>query len=319
VSSVRDFQPGDEVAIRPVMEAALDADRMPGWTQANVDNALDRLAVDPTGVLIAEEDGRPVGYWADRFDDLSVHPAHRRRGHGRRLLEAATVRAGDRGQDRLVLHVPPHLPGSVAFAIAMGLTYQSSLWLFRLAPDRPMPPAELGPELVTRPWAPDEDVEAFAAFANAAWEGHPSSLGLDARLARHVAELPGFDPAGICIVARREAPGEPIAFAKVELRPTEGERPTGWIGQIAVLPAHRGTGLGRMLLRWSVGYLRSRGAGTLELAVEAANDRALGLYRRAGFEPAVEWPHWTRPTARAAAQPEAVLAGSAGESGRAPA
>jgi hypothetical protein len=33
----------------------------------------------------------------------------------------------------------------------------------------------------------------------------------------------------------------------------------------------------------------------VELAVEAANDRALGLYLRNGFEPAVEWPHWVLP------------------------
>jgi hypothetical protein len=74
-----------------------------------------------------------------------------------------------------------------------------------------------------------------------------------------------------------------------------------------------------MLLRWSVGYLRARGAGTLELAVEATNDRALGLYRRTGFEPAVEWPHWTRPTGRAASEPDALLAGSAVGSARLPA
>jgi GNAT superfamily N-acetyltransferase len=46
-----------------------------------------------------------------------------------------------------------------------------------------------------------------------------------------------------------------------------------------------------------VAELRARGAGRIQLTVEAANELALGLYRRTGFEPAVEWPHWTRSVA----------------------
>jgi ribosomal protein S18 acetylase RimI-like enzyme len=44
-----------------------------------------------------------------------------------------------------------------------------------------------------------------------------------------------------------------------------------------------------------VAQLRARGASRIQLSVEAENDLALGLYRRAGFEPLVEWPHWSRP------------------------
>jgi ribosomal protein S18 acetylase RimI-like enzyme len=62
-----------------------------------------------------------------------------------------------------------------------------------------------------------------------------------------------------------------------------------------VLPAWRGRGLGRELLRWGVTELRGRGAGPIELSVEAQNERATGLYRAHGFEPAIEWPHWVLP------------------------
>ena len=37
------------------------------------------------------------------------------------------------------------------------------------------------------------------------------------------------------------------------------------------------------------------GAGVVELNVTASNERALDLYRRAGFEPTVEWPHHAVP------------------------
>jgi ribosomal protein S18 acetylase RimI-like enzyme len=41
-----------------------------------------------------------------------------------------------------------------------------------------------------------------------------------------------------------------------------------------------------------VGYLRRLGAGAIELSAEARNSRATGLYRRAGFAPTIEWPHY---------------------------
>ena len=58
-----------------------------------------------------------------------------------------------------------------------------------------------------------------------------------------------------------------------------------------------------MLLRWSVAYLRRHGAADIELAVEAENDLALGLYLRAGFEPVVAWQHWVRPVPAGLARP----------------
>jgi mycothiol synthase len=292
---VRRFRRGDEDGIRAVMDASFDVDRMPGWTRQEIEVAISRMPADPVGVVVAEDEGEIVGYCAPRFDDLTVHPRHRRRGHGRRLAREAQVLAAERGLDELTLYVPTHLPGSIDFARAMGLTYSSSLWLFRLSPGQPVADPVLPDGYVTFAWTRDIDVDAFVAFANAAWEGHPSPLHLTTDLARLVAELPDFEPRGIRFVARADAPDVPVAFAKTELRPDDEGRPTGWIGQIGVLPDHRGVGLGRWLLRWSVAYLRGRGAGTVELAVEAANDRALGLYRRNGFEPAVEWPHWVLP------------------------
>ncbi len=309
---VRDFRPGDEAAIRVVMEAAYEVDRMPGWTRAEIEVEISRIPVDPEESLIAEEDGAVVGYWARRFDALRVHPAHRRRGHGRRLLEAALARIAERGEALITLHVPTYLDASVAFAEAMGLVYRSSLWQFRLPSDRAVPPPLIPDDLVFRQWTDDIDVGAFVAFATAAWEGHPSPLGLTPDLARLVARLPGFDPGGICLVSRAHDPEWTIAFAKVEIRPDEAGGPTGWIGQIGVLPSERGLGLGRMLLQWSVQYLRARGAVDIDLAVEAENELALGLYRRTGFEPVVAWQHWIKPVAATrASQPRAAAPATA--------
>lgn len=278
------------------MDAAFDVDRIPGWTRTEIDVAVSRMPADPVGVVVAEDDGVIVGYCAPRFDDLTVHPEHRRRGHGRRLLAEALALAAEHGLDELVLFVPTHLPESAAFAQAMGLRYTSSLWLFRLPADGVVAPAELPDGYVTRAWDPEPDLDAFVAFANAAFVGHPSPLHLTPALVRLVTGLPTFDPAGICLIEGRDQPGTPVAYATVEIRPADDGRPVGWIAQIGVLPEHRGRGLGRFLLRWGVAYLRAKGGEVVELAVEAENDRALGLYRRNGFEPAVEWPHWVLPT-----------------------
>ncbi len=75
----------------------------------------------------------------------------------------------------------------------------------------------------------------------------------------------------------------------------EAGRPLGDINLIGVLPKWRGRGIGRALLQWGVAELRSRGAARIELSVEAANERATGLYRAHGFEPTIEWPHWVLP------------------------
>jgi GNAT superfamily N-acetyltransferase len=80
-------------------------------------------------------------------------------------------------------------------------------------------------------------------------------------------------------------------------RTTRRRAPVGEIGLVGVMPQGRGRGLGRELLRWGVTQLRARGAGRIKLSVEAENELALGLYRRIGFEPLVEWPHWTCPIA----------------------
>ena len=59
---------------------------------------------------------------------------------------------------------------------------------------------------------------------------------------------------------------------------------TGHVTQICVSPAVRGTGVGHELLRQTLGTLRGLGCSTASLTVTAANEDAVGLYERMGFE-----------------------------------
>jgi len=168
--------------------------------------------------------------------------------------------------------------------------------MFVLAADREVSPPAFPPEVTVRRWGVerDTDLEAWTAFMRAAFEGHPTEMTWTPAVIAGVHAAPDFDPDGILMVAAIEAPDEPIAFTRVEMTDRDeppGQR-TGDVGLIGVLPAWRRRGLGRELLRWGVTELRGRGAGRIELSVEAANDRATAMYRAHGFEPEIEWPHW---------------------------
>jgi mycothiol synthase len=279
--------PGIDAALR----AALAADPIPGFTTSDIERALTRIEPEPTSTAVALVDGRVIGACTPRLDDLTVAPDHRRRGAGRALFQEATAIAREQGLPYLQLYVPEHLPGSQAFARAMGMTYHSSLWLFRLASDVPVPAARFPAGVAPRAYV-DDDLEPFVALANASFADHPTPVSWSVGLIRHVHGLPDFDPSGILVVRPADDPERLVAFARVETaRGDDGAR-VGWIRLIGVLPDWRGRGLGRELLRWSVGRLRAHGVDRIELAVEATNDRALELYRRHGFEPAIEWPHW---------------------------
>lgn len=59
---------------------------------------------------------------------------------------------------------------------------------------------------------------------------------------------------------------------------------TGWMGPIAVLPRHQGSGHGKTLVTQSVDYLRNHGARIIGLETMPRNFRNIGFYLRLGFE-----------------------------------
>jgi mycothiol synthase len=293
---VRVFRPGDEPAIMAVVDAALPVDQLPGITRQDMAHAVDRMAGDPDGTLVAIDGDAIVGYCTPRHDDITVHPGHRRRGHGRRLVAAALELVRSRGLARLVLYGPPDRAPAAGFIAALGFTYHSSLWMFELARSVDVPGPAFPADILVRAYDPASDLATFVELANATFADHVSPLTFAERGVAHVHSMPDFDPAGLLLLASLDDPATLIGWAKVEHELTEAGVRRGYVSFIGLLPSWRGRGLGRELLRWAVAYVRAAGAETIELNVEAANDRALGLYRQAGFTPEVEWPHFALPT-----------------------
>lgn len=81
--------------------------------------------------------------------------------------------------------------------------------------------------------------------------------------------------------------GKTVGFALSENRCSEACETTkreGWVAVLGVISSHRRRGLGRNLLLDSVNWLRAQGAERITLLVDAENEKALGMYKSAGFE-----------------------------------
>jgi len=295
-STIRPFRPEDEAALRRVMAAALEVDAYPGFNAWDLDAEAVGIVGAPDTVAVAVEGDVVCGYVGPGCQDLTVHPAFRRRGHGRRLFAAGLNLAANAGWDEILLYVPQAGAGH-AFAGAMGMTYRSSMWLMYLAPETVVPQPSLPTDVVARTFGEWLPLERYVDLLNATFADHPSPVSWTLPQIEYAHSQPRFDASSITLVSPADRPEDPIAFVRAPMGPPEpgDAAPVGEIGLVGVLPQWRGRGLGRELLRWGVAQLRARGAGRIKLSVEAENELALGLYRRTGFEPAVEWPHWTSP------------------------
>jgi len=78
--------------------------------------------------------------------------------------------------------------------------------------------------------------------------------------------------------------GTPVGFAALSFIWTyeHGGR-AAWLEELYVEPAHRGRGVGRMLLQAAYRAAAEAGANAMDLEVDAAHRRAEHLYEREGF------------------------------------
>jgi mycothiol synthase len=296
--TIRPFRPDDEADLRRVMRASLKFDAFPGFTAWDLESETISMLGLPEGVAVAVDGGVVRGYVSPRHDDLTVDPEFRRRGHGRRLFEAGMELAAKAGLDELRLCVPTTGPAE-SFARAVGMTYRSSMWRLGLPAGVPIPAPVLPSGVAGKTFGDWLPLQRYLDLLNTVFIDHPGPVSWTLGQLEYGHGRPDFDPTSILLVSPVDCPQEPIAFVRTALGPAEGDdpAPVGEVRIVGVMPEWRGRGLGRELLRWGVAELRNRGAGQIQLSVEAENELALRLYRRTSFEPLVEWPHWTYPVA----------------------
>ncbi|MDR7419054.1 MAG: GNAT family N-acetyltransferase [Armatimonadota bacterium] len=205
---------------------------------------------------------------------LAVHPARRRRGIGRRLLDAAVEACRARGMAEALLVCEAASRSGRAFVSATGATYRNAEYRLRL--DR-VPEAGTGRGanvpatargLRLQP-ARVADLEVLASIVAGAF-GHP----VEAERRRLAADLEL--PTHRFFIARDL--GRPIGSVGVV---TAG--PRAYVIAMGVVPESRGHGYGRMMLETVLAMLLAEGQTEIFIEVDAENVAALSLYRSCGF------------------------------------
>jgi ribosomal protein S18 acetylase RimI-like enzyme len=155
----------------------------------------------------------------------------------------------------------------------------------------PVTAPPLPPQFEIRPWA-EQEYQSAAALITAAYRGHVDSeindqyrtLTGSLRFLNNIVRFPGcgtFDPRASFVVVERRTRTLIGLILCSQVRPDVGH-----ITQVCVLPEHRSAGLGEAMLAASTRSLRDRRFHFISLTVTEANDRAIALYKRIGFETA---------------------------------
>jgi len=194
------------------------------------------------------------------------------------------------GIHRVEAQLLPHETGEVARPfLAQGFSRHPRVFMnFELAEHAQTSPA-LGSEFELRPWSEDH-YQSAAAVITAAYRGHVDSdindqyrtLSGSLRFLNNIVRFPGcgtFDPQSSFVIFQRRT-RTLIGLILCSLVRSD----VGHITQVCVLPEYRSAGLGVVLLAATTKSLRERKFKAISLTVTEANDRAIALYHRIGFE-----------------------------------
>jgi ribosomal protein S18 acetylase RimI-like enzyme len=147
----------------------------------------------------------------------------------------------------------------------------------------------VAPQFEMRPWS-EQEYQSAAVLITAAYRGHVDSeindqyrtLSGSLRFLNNIVRFPGcgaFDPQASFVVFERRTHTLVGLILCSQVRADVGH-----ITQVCVLPEYRSSGLGEAMLAASTRNLHARKFHFISLTVTEANDRAIALYKRIGFE-----------------------------------
>jgi mycothiol synthase len=305
--AIRTYRPEDLASLVALIN---EADRIDQLERATTLEQMSHEMTFPdyfpeTDCFLAWDNGRLVGYADLLLGDCEgspestvytwgvVHPRWRRRGLGRRLLEAVHHRTVERLVE--VSDKPVFFQGSGRDleedrkALFEGFGMQPVRYFVNLA--RPinngMPPVKIPAGYRLRTFDPARDAETVWRVDNVAFQDHWGFTGFPLDAFRHWIEEPCFR-SDLWLLAEEERSGEVVGIGLNQIDPDWIEqtgRREGYVNSLAVLRQHRRHGLGTALLAESLHVLRRAGMEAAHLHADAENlTGAMRLYEQLGFK-----------------------------------
>jgi mycothiol synthase len=264
-------------AVMALIDAATHADRVPPLSE----QGLLRLHADADGParhLVARDGATLTGYAqldpGSSAAELVVHPAHRRQGVGRCMVDRLTDEA--HGTE---LRVWAHgdLPAAAALAMATKFTRARSLWKMARPLSGVLPQPRVPDGVMIDTFVPGTDDVAWLTLNARAFAGHPEQGRWTASDLRQRTSQRWFDPHGF-FVARRGRRMIGFHWTKIE------DDTTGEVYIVGADPDEQGIGLGRALTLVGMHHLQASGLERVVLYVDEDNRAAVSLYTALGFE-----------------------------------
>ncbi len=289
---LRDMRDDDIAEVTSLLDAAARAD---GRRPLSDHLYLDLVSGGDDGFagLVAWEPGHehPVAYAQvstgndTHVFELVIHPHHRydMATIGPELMDAALDVVRSEGGGLVNWWVYEPTSAHEALADAAGMTPDRRLYQMRRSL-----PTERHATIETRAFAPGADDEVWLSVNNRAFANHAEQGGWTLETFRRRQQEAWFDPEGFRMY---EQGGRVAGFCwtKVHragdgLTDPDHRGDLGEIYVIAVDPDFGGQGLGSEMTLAGLDHLASLGIETALLYVDAANDAAVAMYRRLGFE-----------------------------------
>ena len=236
--------------------------------------------------LVATDPGHdhPIGYaqlssHGDHWGlEVIVHHEHRGTGVELALVRRAleVVREAGGGHVHLWVFKPSAIHDAVAHQL--GLHRGRDLLHMRVAlpvgNDVPLPGG-----ISVRAFEPGRDEEAWLDLNNRAFAEHPEQGGWDRESFERRMREPWFDPQDLLLAVDDDGTLVGSNWTKLD-----HDRKVGEIYVIGVDPSQHSAGLGKALAVAGLEHMAERGMREATLYVDGANEKAVALYRKIGFE-----------------------------------
>jgi len=175
--------------------------------------------------------------------------------------------------------LPVHNEASIQIFSSLGFSYYRTAYIMKRA-HQDQPTYNFPDSYTLKPFVKDRDEVHFQTIRNEAFKTlKGSEQALDMDMVKKITSADYLIKDGIQLLYFKD---HPIGLVRVE-EDQDVKGKFSFIAPIALLPDHQGKGLGKELLNAGISLGYDCNLETCQLCVNAENEQALSLYKRAGF------------------------------------